>query len=87
MKKVFLFKRGNSRFIIPFSDIVYMEKNKREITVHTVQAVNAAAESISFYGRIKDIMPMLDERFASPHGSYVLNMDYYREVGNSRVLM
>ncbi|MDO4176096.1 MAG: LytTR family DNA-binding domain-containing protein [Bacillota bacterium] len=70
MKKVLIVKSGRHRYAIPFSDIVYMEKDKRKVIVHT------RTEEKSFYGKYEEILPLLDSRFINPHRSFILNMDY-----------
>ena len=70
MKKVLNVKSGRHRYAIPFSEIVYMEKDRRKVIVHTT------GEEKSFYGKYDDILPLLDGRFINPHRSFILNMDY-----------
>lgn len=56
-------------YLLPFEDILYMEKNLRKIRV------SAGNSSIEFYGRFPDIEDSLDERFMCCHRSYIINMD------------
>ncbi len=68
-------------YAIPFDEIVYMEKDLRKIIIHTAKG------NISFYGRYCNVMPLLDERFANCHRSYVLNMNEIRCLSEEVIVM
>lgn len=74
-------KAGGMRYAIAFDSIIYMEKEKRKITVHTM------GEDITFYGRYSEILPGLDDRFVHPHCSYVVNMDHIFRLGRQEIVM
>ena len=75
-----VYVRGR-QYIIPFEEIIYMEKDLRKIIMHTKKG------DITFYGRYCDVMPLLDERFANCHRSFVLNMDEIRRLSENRIIM
>ncbi len=81
MKDVLNVKSGRNRYAIPFNSIVYMEKDRRRIVVHTTDK-----ERI-FYGKYDEIVPLLDDRFINPHRSFVLNMDFIVEMDKNTVQM
>lgn len=69
MCKKLIFKTKRAVYALPVDSIVYMEKNLRKIRLHTKD------ETIEFYGKFSDVIPMLDSRFLYCHRSYVINMD------------
>lgn len=75
-------KVRHSMLSVRLENILYMEKQNRQITIHTV-----SGEDICFYGKYDSVMPLLDERFIHPHQSYVINMQYIYRLGNHSVKM
>ena len=69
MRKKLIIKSKRGSYALPVEDIVFMEKRLRKILVHTM------TQSIEFYGRFSEIIPLLDNRFLHCHRSYVINMD------------
>lgn len=57
-------------YVFPIGDIVYMEKMRRKICIHT------ATGQMEFYGRFPEVLPFLDGRFMYCHRSYIINMDH-----------
>lgn len=53
---------------IPLSIILYFEKEKRKIHIHSTE------KRYSFYGRFEEIEEQLDERFLRCHNSYIVNI-------------
>ncbi len=71
----FRFKIGKSRKVVSYEEIIFMEKSERRIILHGTDGCHI------FYGKFTDIMPEMDRRFDNSHRSYLINMDYIREIG------
>lgn len=82
MKNMLCIRKGRQRIAVPFDDIIFMEKDRRLITIH-----RKGGEQLTFYGKFDEIMPVLDERFTHPHCSYVINMDSIFRLGNMEALL
>lgn len=63
-------KRGIQR--IPLSKILYFEKEKRKIHLHTL------VDKCSFYGKFSDVTDQTDGRFLRCHSGYVVNVTQAR---------
>lgn len=80
----FVVKNRQGVFVVREDDVVYMEKKLRKICLH-VRCDECKSCSVwkqcngegllEFYGRFKEIVPVLDDRFLFCHRSYVINMD------------
>jgi len=80
-------KKNRGIFVFQADDIVYMEKNKRKISLRSrckgctcckyCSVCSGVRDCcyIEFYGRFADVMPYLDKRFMHCHRSYIINMD------------
>ena len=55
--------------ILPYEDILFMEKDQKVIVVYTEK------ERIRFYGSFSQVYDQLDRRFMWCHRSYIINMD------------
>ena len=69
-------------YAIRFETIIYMEKCGRQITVHLTDG-----ETICFYGKYCEVLPKLDSRFAHPHESFIINMQWIYRLGKNEVVM
>ncbi len=74
-------KSGRSRFAIKLDEIIYMEKYGRKIELYTI------CDEHAFYAKFVDVMLELDERFITPHESYLINMDHIIKIDGNGVLM
>ena len=81
-EKMIYIRKRQTRLAIKLEDILYLEKFKRQIIVHT-----AEGDDIRVYGKFDVLTPMLDERFAHPHQSYIINMQHVIRLGNNEVIM
>ena len=81
MKKKLQLKVGRQRISVPLNEIIFFEKEKRKIIVHSL------SDNISFYGKFEDVLLFLDERFNYPHKSYIFNMDYILRLGLSEIVL
>lgn len=69
MSKKLIVKRRGKVYAVPLEKIILMEKCLRKISIHTTLGM------FDFYGKFKEIIPSLDERFLCCHRSYIINMD------------
>ena len=81
-EKMIYIRKRQTRLAIKLEDILYLEKFKRQIIVHT-----AEGDDIRVYGKFDVLTPMLDERFAHPHQSYIINMQHIIRLGSNEVIM
>lgn len=81
LRKALKVKLRNKIYIIPISEILYMEKERRRIRVH------ADKGDILFYARFDDVMPYLDARFYRCHRSFIINYDRISYMGDLEVIM
>lgn len=72
-------KEGRNRTNLPFEEIIYMEKYGARITLYT------AEREYHFYSTLYELMEKLDDRFFSPHESYILNLNHIRSIENCSV--
>jgi len=63
-------KKKKGIYVLPLESIIYMEKNLRKICLYTENG-----QTVEFYGRFEDVLPLLDSRFMFCHRSYIINMD------------
>lgn len=59
---------------IPFVDILFLESQKQKVYIHTKD------RTVSIYKKLSDIEPLLDQRFARTHKSFIVNLDYYESM-------
>ncbi len=69
-------KKGAQK--LSFNEILFFEKEKRKIHVHTTKDV------ITFYGKFDDMEPQLDDRFIRCHNSYIVNISKVKKMGNRK---
>ncbi|MDT1958393.1 LytTR family DNA-binding domain-containing protein [Carnobacterium divergens] len=80
-QKKFIFKFRKALFTIPFSEIIYFEKNRKQVKIFTCQQEYVAIMTT------KEILLSLDDNFVQIHASYILNIRYIREIKNSSVVV
>ncbi len=81
MHNSFVFKISRGVYSVPFGEIIFMEKQKRQMLLHTKEKEHL------FYAAFDEIMPRLDERFMRCHRSYIINMDHVRTMNRGRIVM
>jgi len=81
-EKMIYIKKRQTRLAIKLEDILYLEKFRRQIIVHITEG-----EDVRVYGKFDELLPMLDERFAHPHQSYIINMQHIIRLGSNEVIM
>lgn len=63
------------------SSIIYIESNKRKITLHTVK------EDYSLYAKLKEFRELLPSYFAMPHSSFLINCKYILSYDSKNIHM
>ena len=81
MKQSLEFMINRGLYTVPFQDMVYLEKQKRQVRLITQNG------EYLFYAGFQDLLPRLDGRFYRCHRSYVLNLDHVRGVHSGTILM
>ena len=81
MNRFFIFRIRRAIYSIPLSEIIYMEKKRRQVLLHTSE------EEHLFYATCDEVTAQLDDRFLRCHRSYVINLAHVKAVNSGRVLM
>ncbi|WP_432205701.1 LytTR family DNA-binding domain-containing protein, partial [Enterococcus faecalis] len=66
---------------MPTKDIIYFEKDKRQVLIHTVGVIYKP------YMSTKQINEQLDTNFVQVHSSFIINYAYIKELGKNFLLM
>ena len=66
---------------VPYENIIYILQSLEETTVVTTGRL------LVFTGRLKDIAPVLDDRFYQCHRSYIINLDHVDALKDRRLYM
>lgn len=69
-------------FRIPLQDILFLEKSRRLILIHTVDG-----EIYKTYGKFSDFQDSLDTLFFQCHASYIVNFRYVSEMADRKFLV
>ena len=68
-KRTLTIKFRSCIHVVPMNEIIYMEKEKRRIRLHTQKT------DLVFYSTFNEVLTKLDHRFTWCHRSYILNLD------------
>lgn len=79
--KRFSFKFNKVDYSIPLRDIAYIEKNKRNVFIHTDREKYCAILSI------KELLVIIGESLVRVHNSFWVNAQYVREIRNNHLLL
>ena len=80
--KRFSFIHQKNPCSIPYKDIIYFEKDKRKVKIHTV------FEIYETYASMKDILSRLEEDdFLEVSCSYIVNLEYVNKIKKDEVLL
>ena len=76
IQKTFTITTSDKDFCVALKDILFFETsdNVHRVILHTVK------RTIEFTGKLKNIEPLLDERFYRCHRSYLINRDHIKEI-------
>lgn len=66
------FRQGTLVRRIPFEQILYLEVVNRKIYLYKSE------ESVSFYGKLNELEPVLPDAFFRCHRSYIVNLDHVK---------
>ena len=81
MSEKLVFKTKRGIYALPVDEIVFMEKDRRKIRVHTDR------DTMEFYGSFREFAEGLDRRFIYCHRSYIINMDKIVVMADSYIFM
>lgn len=79
--ETFLFSINKNKFRIPANHIVYFEKDKRQVIIHTLDGDYRA------YMSTKKILEQLGGDFVQIHSSFIINCTYIKELGNHFLIL
>lgn len=74
--RYFSYRFAKHTYQIPLKEILYFEKDRRRIIIHTTESSGKSEDTVYFYGTMDDLMPRLDGHFLRCHNSYVVNLNY-----------
>lgn len=77
----FSFAYKRIEYNLKFAKIVYFEKQKRIVIIHTVQQTFQAIMSTS------ELLQKLNDNFVQVHTSYIVNINYIKEVGTDHIIL
>ncbi|EHU4984120.1 response regulator transcription factor, partial [Enterococcus faecalis] len=80
-RNYFVFSSNKVTYKIPTKDIIYFEKDKRQVLIHTV------GEIYKPYMSTNQINEQLDTNFVQVHSSFIINCVYIKELGKNFLLM
>lgn len=76
LKKIFSAKVDDSILNVNYDDILFFETSP---TIHKV-LLHYNNEVVEFYGKMKELEKILDDRFCRCHTSFIINKDKIREI-------
>ncbi|GAX07100.1 two-component system response regulator [Secundilactobacillus pentosiphilus] len=77
----FSFTYKRIEYNLKFAEIVYFEKQKRIVITHTVQQTFQAIMSTP------ELLQKLNANFVQVHTSYIVNINYIKEVGADHIIL
>ncbi|EPI00496.1 LytTr DNA-binding domain protein [Enterococcus faecalis 13-SD-W-01] len=80
-RHLFSFVENKSFFKIQANDIVYFEKNRRQVFIHSTR------DTHSSYMSTQEIVKQLNHHFVQIHASYIINLNYIREIGKNYIVL
>lgn len=81
IKRTLTMRIRNGIYVVPMKEILYMEKERRRMRVHTEDC------DYYYYTRFEDVLPQLDKRFSRSHRSYIVNLDRIARMEDMHILM
>ncbi|MDQ0232884.1 LytR/AlgR family response regulator transcription factor [Metabacillus malikii] len=75
----FMFTFNKAFYSLPFSEIVYFEKDKRKVFIHTPSDVY---ETLL---HTKALLSKINENFVQVHTSFIVNVRYVKQISNNTV--
>lgn len=77
----FSFTYKRIEYNLKFAEIVYFEKQKRTVIIHTVQQTFQTIMSTP------ELLQKLNDNFVQVHTSYIVNINYIKEVGTDHIIL
>ncbi|MFB9274265.1 LytR/AlgR family response regulator transcription factor [Cohnella cellulosilytica] len=82
--KCMVVKNRAVQTVVGFHEILYMESEKRKLHIYFKNELIVAGEPLVTYASVKDTMRQLDGRFNQCHKSFIVNMDFIRNLDRQR---
>jgi len=80
-EKRFAFTFNKISHSLLLSEILYFEKNKRTVFIHT------KTQELEMLMTTNELLKQLDEQFVQVHNSYIVNIQYVKELRKNEVLL
>lgn len=80
LQKVFSIKVNDKIINVDLDDIIFFETSS---TIHKVN-LHCKNRQVEFYGKMKDIEEMIDQRFCRCHNSFLINKDKVKEIDKKK---
>lgn len=80
-KEIFEYSVNRTIFKEEFKNIMYFENNLRKVKIVTSNGTNY------FNATLAQVKEKLPDCFIEPHGSYLVNYDYIRQIGENELVM
>lgn len=77
----FSFTYKRAIYNVKLTDILYFEKQRRAVVIHTKKHDYQAVMSTS------DLLKKLNQNFVQVHTSYIVNVNFIREIGANQILL
>lgn len=77
----FIFSINKNKFKLKMSDIVYFEKDKRQVIIHSLN------EKYRVYISTNQLLEQLNNDFVQIHASFIINCSYIKELGSNFLLL
>ncbi|WP_285399611.1 LytTR family DNA-binding domain-containing protein [Lysinibacillus sp. fls2-241-R2A-57] len=77
----FIFSYNKKSHSLKLNELVYFEKNRRQVIIHTLNEVYVSNMSTT------TILPKLNDYFVQVHTSFIVNVKYIKEIGNNFLIL
>lgn len=77
----FMFTYNKACYSLSSSEIVYFEKNKRKVLIHTPSDINETILAT------RDLLSKVNDNFIQVHTSYIVNVRYVKQIRNNTIIV
>lgn len=77
----FEYSANRTIFKEKFKNIMYFENNLRKVKIITTEGINY------FNSTLADVKDKVPDNFLEPHGSFLVNYDYVKQIGENEIVM
>lgn len=77
----FIFSYNKKSYSLKLNELVYFEKNRRQVIIHTLNEVYVSNMSTT------TILSELNDCFVQVHTSFIVNVKYIKEIGNNFLIL